>query len=457
MPASIASDTSSSFSEWIDEKPLKAVCLFCCFQEEPLIVIQHLREFHEFEFTLDFYTNIKLINYTRENVHLNPQFNKDMIADYSDDKYLIPFIQDDPLLYSLEFITDDADNAPTTIPKLATSSQSNILSMLKDCTIDEPKTNSHLPNDGYFSSYASNQIHQTMLSDTIRTDAYRDFIYLNKDLFNDKTVLDIGCGTGILSMFSKKAGAKQVIAADNSDIIHSAIKIAQENNIEITFKKSLIEDLEIEKVDVIISEWMGYFLLFEGMLDSVIQARKKLLKPNGIILPSNCTMHLCILDTSENSECFWDNVYGFKMTSMINNYEAIVNDINPSTIISNSIQLIDLDISTAEISDLDFTTSFSILISRDGSITSFCGWFDTFFKGFHPISFSTGPNHKTHWKQTEFILNSRINVLTGDFVNGVFKLEKSSDYKRDLEIEISFEVVRDGIVLKKSVQEWIVR
>ena len=68
-------------------------------------------------------------------------------------------------------------------------------------------------------------IHETMLKDTIRTDAYRDFIYENKDLFHNKTVLDVGCGTGILSMFCAQAGAKRVIAVDNSDIIN----IAREN------------------------------------------------------------------------------------------------------------------------------------------------------------------------------------------------------------------------------------
>ena len=61
-----------------------------------------------------------------------------------------------------------------------------------------------------------------MLKDTIRTDAYRDFMYENKDLFKDKTVLDVGCGTGILSMFCAQAGAKRVIAVDNSNIINFA-------------------------------------------------------------------------------------------------------------------------------------------------------------------------------------------------------------------------------------------
>jgi len=61
-----------------------------------------------------------------------------------------------------------------------------------------------------------------MLKDTVRTDAYRDFIYENKNLFSGKVVLDVGCGTGILSMFCARAGASKVIAVDNSDIIDKA-------------------------------------------------------------------------------------------------------------------------------------------------------------------------------------------------------------------------------------------
>ena len=58
-----------------------------------------------------------------------------------------------------------------------------------------------------------------MLKDTVRTDAYRDFIYDNKHVVAGKLVLDVGCGTGILSMFCARAGAKKVYAVDKSNIV----------------------------------------------------------------------------------------------------------------------------------------------------------------------------------------------------------------------------------------------
>ena len=64
--------------------------------------------------------------------------------------------------------------------------------------------------DSYFSSYSDLAVHKLMLSDKPRMEAYRSFIESNAHLFKDKVVMDVGAGTGILSLFAARAGAKHV-------------------------------------------------------------------------------------------------------------------------------------------------------------------------------------------------------------------------------------------------------
>lgn len=77
--------------------------------------------------------------------------------------------------------------------------------------IDPSQSAEKTSKDYYFDSYSHFGIHEEMLKDEVRTLSYRDSIMHNKPLFKDKVVLDVGCGTGILSMFAAKAGAKMVI------------------------------------------------------------------------------------------------------------------------------------------------------------------------------------------------------------------------------------------------------
>ena len=53
-----------------------------------------------------------------------------------------------------------------------------------------------------------------------------------------------------------------------------------------------VEDVELsEKVDIIVSEWMGFYLLHESMLDSVLTARDMHLKEDGLMLPSHAQIY----------------------------------------------------------------------------------------------------------------------------------------------------------------------
>ena len=57
--------------------------------------------------------------------------------------------------------------------------------------------------------------------------------------------------------------------------------------------------LPVEKVDCIISEWMGYFLFYESMLDTVLYARDKWLVPGGLILPDKATLSMVGIEDGE--------------------------------------------------------------------------------------------------------------------------------------------------------------
>jgi protein arginine N-methyltransferase 1 len=155
----------------------------------------------------------------------------------------------------------------------------------------------HKEHDYYFGSYSHFYIHEEMLKDRTRTLAYRNAIVNNSDAFKDKIVLDIGAGTGILSIFAARAGAKHVYAVENAEIAHFAKEIVRKNGLsdKITIIKGKMEEIElpVQTVDIIISEWMGYFLLYESMLDSVLWARDKYLcKKNGKMLPDTAKIYI---------------------------------------------------------------------------------------------------------------------------------------------------------------------
>uniref|UniRef100_A0A8C5CLT6 Protein arginine N-methyltransferase 6 n=1 Tax=Gadus morhua TaxID=8049 RepID=A0A8C5CLT6_GADMO len=145
----------------------------------------------------------------------------------------------------------------------------------------------------YFDSYSDVTIHEEMIADHVRTNTYRTAILRSSDSIRGRVVLDVGAGTGVLSMFCVQAGAKKVYAVEACSIAEQAVKIVKQNQMDdrIEVIRGTVEtiDLPVEGVDVIVSEWMGYALLHESMLNSVLYARDKWLKPGGLMLPSKIT------------------------------------------------------------------------------------------------------------------------------------------------------------------------
>lgn len=275
-------------------------------------------------------------------------------------------------------------------------------------------------------------------------------------------------------MFCARAGAKQVIAVDNSTIIEKARQNVADNELAdvITLISGRIEDvvLPVAEVDVIISEWMGYCLLYEAMLPSVLWARDKYLKPDGLLVPSVATIWAAPVSDDDyitENVSFWDDVYGFRMKAMQEGMfdEAVVQTLPPTSLCGEPFVLAELQLHEVKVEELNFTKQWTSQFSRDVErLDGFLIWFDIFFtrSQYDPtislsssakawkssdearVAFTTGPDGiETHWKQGLLLMppvGSESNIDAGTCIVGETKFAALAADSRALSIETSWTI-----------------
>merc|ERR1712010_322531 len=175
----------------------------------------------------------------------------------------------------------------------------------------------------------------------------------------------------------------------------------------------------VDKVDIIISEWMGYCLFYESMLDTVLYARDKWLAPNGLMFPDRATLYVCGIEDRQYKDDkihWWDEGYGFDMSCIrkVALTEPLVDTVDCNQVVTNSCLIKEIDIQT-------LVTYFNI----------------EFTKCHKRVGFSTAPEARyTHWKQTVFYLDDYLTCKKGDEVTGVFSMKPNTRNVRDLDFEI---------------------
>lgn len=338
--------------------------------------------------------------------------------------------------------------------------------------------------------------------------------------------MDVGTGSGILAVWAAQAGARKVYAIEYTNMAKHAESVMRANGVDhiVTVIQGAVEeiDLPIEQdgllanagdeptqvVDIIISEWMGYFLLRESMLDSLIRARDKFMKPKmGLMFPSHTTMYFApVVDENErkqssqeysNSMQDWfefaestKNTYGVDMNILEEEFDreqkeyymlsSRWSELSQEAVLAEPKMVKFLDMATCDINDSRGIltgapdSDFDFLVSGDevaGPISAFAGWFTADFKSRtdaagvdapklpHPAFLSTGPeNGYTHWGQQTFYFPSAIPLMRGQTtrLEGRLEMMRTKENSRLYNCRISYTTSRikgddgKGPVLMKS-------
>ncbi|XP_028290421.1 protein arginine N-methyltransferase 6 [Gouania willdenowi] len=325
----------------------------------------------------------------------------------------------------------------------------------------------------YFDTYSDVTIHEEMLADHVRTNAYRMAIAKNTELIRDRVVLDVGAGTGVLSIFCAQAGARRVFAVEACSIAEQAANIVRQNAMEdrVEVIRGTVETVDLpERVDVIVSEWMGYALLHESMLNSVLYARDRWLKPGGVILPSRAELYISpICDPLvEDRLHFWYSVkdqYGVDMSCMwdfarkcIKNSDIAVSSVCVEDVLSHPARFAELDLNTVTVEQLRTVSGpFTCAAFGSAAVNAFCVYFTvTFPCPDKPLVLSTSPfKPETHWKQAVMYLDAPLEVVQDTPVTGEVRMFPSEDSDRHICVRVDFSVGDSKRQSKTfSIRDW---
>lgn len=183
--------------------------------------------------------------------------------------------------------------------------------------------------------------------------------------------------------------------------------------------------------------------LLSSQLESVIKAREKHLKPDGVMLPSRAALYSagCSLNTYHSQQVdSWKSMYGLDLSPV---GQALLNSkktkpeitlIPSGDLITEPVLLADFDLcwlGLDEIQRIHSRSFTSVLSDEPVSLRGVCLWFDCSFgvPGCDTSqSLSTSPQSPpTHWKQTVILLPGSINVEEGDVIGWELSLNRSGE------------------------------
>ncbi|WP_374653773.1 tetratricopeptide repeat protein [Dongia sp.] len=264
--------------------------------------------------------------------------------------------------------------------------------------------------------------HIPMINDDERNVAYDEA--LRRAVRPGDLVLEVGTGSGIVSMMAARAGAGKVVTCEVLPIIADAAReiVAQNgyaDRINVITRKStqlrLGEDLP-ERADIFVSELINVGMLAPNMLSVIRHARENLVKPEGRIVPEAATVHGVLLECEHLARINpVGGIAGFDMSVMDRfrspGYAVIDFASDPHRRLSDRFVALDFDFRT-DMKEMD-SHRIVVPVTEAGMCHGVAFWFDLHM--FADVIYRSDSHARTnHWKQAAHFLKTPIAVKPGD-------------------------------------------
>jgi protein arginine N-methyltransferase 1 len=289
-----------------------------------------------------------------------------------------------------------------------------------------------------------------MLADAPRMDAYA--AALRHVVRPDSVVMDLGCGPGVFALLACKLGARRVYAVEPDNVVGIAREAAAVNGFadRIEFFQKLSTEITLpEPATIIVSDLRGVLPFFEQNVQSIIDARKRLLARDGVLIARRDILWAAVVEAPEQyAELVepWRNQFELDLSPgtrfITNNWRKT--HIKPDQFLAEPVVWNTIDY--YEVVDHDARADISWRVARSGTAHGFAVWFDSeltddirfsnhpavprmiYGQGFFPFS-----------QPVEVFENDRVDLkLTAKFVQDNYVWRWDTDFTDQERVKASF-------------------
>jgi protein arginine N-methyltransferase 1 len=220
-----------------------------------------------------------------------------------------------------------------------------------------------------------------MLADAARMDAYA--AALRQLVRPDSVVMDLGCGPGVFALLACKLGARRVYAVEPNNVVGLAREAAAANACadRIEFLEKLSTEVTLrEPATIIVSDLRGVLPFFEQHIPSIIDARKRLLARDGVLIPQRDILWAAVVEAPEQYDEIirpWQNQFDLDLsaaTRFITNTWRKAH-IKPDQFLAEPLCWNTVDYDEVESPGVDAEISWRV--ARNGTAHGFAVWFDS--------------------------------------------------------------------------------